>query len=364
MLSNFPLTLNTGLFEKAIPAATSWLLADCMEFRGKQDLWIRQRPELLTALRERAIIQSVESSNRIEGVETDAGRLPLILAGRSRPRDRSEEELLGYQRALKSTFSSNTATISRSTLLRLHKLSQAGAHDAGKWKTRNNEIIEISTSGQSRVRFVPLEPKFIPDAIDELCLRYEAMQGKRVAPSLLLIATFVFDVLCIHPFRDGNGRVARLVTAMLLEQSGFVIARFVSLERVIEQTKDSYDVALEASSNGWHDGRNDISPWWNYFLSLIRRAYAELAETVEAAPIAGGKRQIVVAAVEQMAESFALAEVCAVAGGVSEVMVKHVLAELRAQGRLKLSGRGRGARWEKRQTPSQSNSSPRNMLPR
>src|SRR5271156_4601730 len=195
-----------------------------MEARGKQDLWIRQKPEVLEVLRQQAIIQSVESSNRIEGVTVAANRLRPLVIGRASPRDRSEEELAGYRAALDWIFSRKrrvavtqavTPAVTPDVIRRLHSLAQGGAGDAGEWKKHDNEIIEIQPSGERGLRFVPVSAKQTPAAMDMLCRRYGAASDEVRVPRLLIVATFVLDFLCIHPFRDGNGPVSRLITSLL-----------------------------------------------------------------------------------------------------------------------------------------------------
>jgi Fic family protein len=222
------LTLDPGrLAGLAIPIGTGWLLGACMEARGKQDLWIGQKPEVLEVLREQAIIQSAESSNRIEGVTVAANRLRPLVIGRARPRDRSEEELAGYRAALDWIFSrKNRVAITPDVIRRLHALSQGGSSgDAGEWKKRDNEIVEILPGGERSLRFVPVSAKKTPAAMEMLCRRYRAAGDEERVPPLLMVATFVLDLLCIHPFRDGNGRVSRLATSFLLQSQGFQVAR-------------------------------------------------------------------------------------------------------------------------------------------
>src|SRR5713101_6455383 len=181
---------------------TSWLLAFCMEAKGKQDLWTRQKPEVLAVLPERAMIQSVQSSNRIEGVTIPANRLRPVVLGKARPRDRSEEELAGYRRALDWILSrKGSVAMTAGVIRKLHVYAQGrSTGDAGEWKKRNNEIIEILPGGDRRVRFVPAAAKDTPGLVDDLCRSYrEACENERV-PSLLLAATVLFDFLCIHPF--------------------------------------------------------------------------------------------------------------------------------------------------------------------
>jgi Fic family protein len=319
-----------------------------MEARGKQDLWIRQKPEVLDVLREQAIIQSAESSNRIEGVTVPADRLRPLVIGRARPRDRSEEEVAGYRAALDWIFSRKRAVpIAPDVLRRLHALAQGrSSGDAGEWKKRDNEIIEILPNGERSVRFVPTSAKDTPRAVEMLCRNYRAACDEERVPPLLIVATFVFDLLSIHPFRDGNGRVSRLATSLLLQSHGFEVARYISLERLVEESKEEYYRVLELCSQRWHEGKNEIIPWWNYYLGLLRNAYKEFqrqVESVEARPAKSDlARQTVLAQVDQ----FTLADVAALLPAASPQLVKKVLAEMKKTGKVRLVGRGRGARWE------------------
>lgn len=333
--------------EIAVPVATAWLLGACMEAKGKQELWTQQKPEVLAALREQAIIQSVESSNRIEGVTVDPGRLRPILLGKSAPRDRSEEELVGYREALQWIFSRKGPQAIRPALVRfLHEMAQGHSGDAGKWKTRDNEIIELLPGGGRKIRFIPTTAKQVPAAMTRLCDEYARHMEEGKIPPLLLLASFVFDFLCVHPFRDGNGRISRLLTTLLLQEQGFTVGRYISLEKLVEDTKTDYYRTLEVCSKEWHDGRNTVTPWWNYFLGTVKQAYSEFARRVETAGQLG-KTEIVKFVVERQHGHFSLAEIQAQCPSVSPQLIKKVLAELKAQNRVKLVGRGRSAKWER-----------------
>jgi Fic family protein len=326
---------------------TSWLLASCMEMRGKQDLWIRQKPEVLQVLREQAIIQSVESSNRIEGVTVSPQRLRPVVIGGSKPRDRSEEELAGYRKALDWIFfRKRPIPVTPALIKKLHSFAQGGASaDAGEWKTRNNEIIEILPSGDRRIRFTPTSAAETPAAINLLCKNYDQALGIAIIPPLLTLATFVFDFLCIHPFRDGNGRVARLLTTFLLQSLGFEVARYVSLERLVETSRDDYYRVLGECSRGWEDGKNEIRPWWNYFLALVRGAYREFEAQVESSVARPAKADLVRrVALSQLGE-FTLSDLAAELPTASTQLIKKVLAELKKERKVRLTGRGRSARW-------------------
>src|ERR1035437_8993448 len=308
------LTLDPSRLAKlTIPMGTGWLLGACMEARGKQDLWIRQKPQVLEVLREQAIIQSAESSNRIEGVTVAANRLRPLVIGRARPRDRSEEEVAGYRTALDWIFSrKNRVAITPDVIRRLRALSQGGSSgDAGEWKKRDNEIVEILPGGERSLRFVPVSAKKTPAAMEMLCRRYRAVGDEERVPPLLMVATFVLDLLCIHPFRDGNGRVSRLATSLLLQSQGFQVARYISLERHIEESKEEYYRVLNLCSQSWHEGRNEIVPWWDYFLSTLRGAYKEFEHQVESVEARPAKSDMVRQTVLGQVEPFTLGDMAA-----------------------------------------------------
>jgi Fic family protein len=331
-----------------LPVPTAWLLGECMQARGKQELWMRQRPEVLQALREQAVVQSVESSNRIEGVTIAADRLRPLVLGRERPRDRSEEELAGYRRALDWIFSRKRQVMfSPEVVLKLHALAQDGmTGDAGCWKSKNNEIIEILPNNERRVRFVPTSASETPGAMDGLCAGYQHVCENEQVPVLLTIATCIFDLLCIHPFRDGNGRASRLATTFLLNQEGFLVCRFISLERIVEQRKEEYYKVLEQCSRDWHDGNNNITAWWNFFLSVLKSAYDELAQKVEGKTSPGPKGDIVRRAIADQVGPFMLSEIAAQTPGVSLSLIKKILMTMKKERTVKITGRGRGAVWE------------------
>ena len=227
----------------ALPVSSVWLVGDVAEAKGRQALYLDKSPEILTALRETALVQSVESSNRIEGVTVAPERLRPLVLENDRPRDRSEEEIQGYRRALELIHAeAKNLAITPELLQRLHATIQEGSGDAGQWKQVDNEIIEL----------------------------------REGAPPLVAVAALVFDFLCIHPFRDGNGRISRLLTLLALYQHGYEVGRYVSLERLIEESQSEYYDVLHRSSDGWHEGRHDLIPWLSFFLAILKRAYREL----------------------------------------------------------------------------------------
>ena len=260
-----------------LPLGSVWLLTDVAEAKGRQDLYTRKPPEKLASLREIALVQSVESSNRIEGVTVAPDRLRPLVLENARPRDRSEEEIQGYRRALEMIHASpQDLAITPELLQRLHALIQEGSGDAGQWKRVDNEIVELREGAAPLVRFRPVGVAETPAAVEELCLLYRHALNQSLAPPLVAVAVLVFDFLCIHPFRDGNGRISRLLTLLALYQHGFEVGRYISLERLVEESRVEYYEVLRVSSEGWHEGRHDLIPWLNYFLTILKRAYREL----------------------------------------------------------------------------------------
>ncbi|MCD4654571.1 Fic family protein, partial [bacterium] len=315
---------------------------------GKQDLWIRQKPEVIQLLKVQAIIQSAESSNRIEGVTIPAKRLHPVVIGRVRPRDRSEEELAGYRMALDWIFSRKRQLVIRpATVLKLHSLCQGGfSGDAGKWKLRDNEIIEILPSGERVIRFKPATAEQSPKFIDRLCRNYNECCEIDGLPSLIVIADFVFEFLCIHPFRDGNGRVSRLLTTLLLLNHYFDVSRYISLERIVEERKVEYYDVLKRCSKGWVQGTNVTLPWYNFFFSLLRTAYQEFEDRVVSIDTRQSKATLVRHVVLNQLEQFTLSDIAAQVPSVSRQLIKRVLSKLKSEDRVSLRKKGRGAVWE------------------
>ena len=339
----------TILDDLSIPVATGWLLGICMEGKGKQELWFHKKPEILESLRQLAIIQSAESSNRIEGVTVPSKRLRPILLEGARPIDRSEEELVGYRKALDWIHSHHSRIpITPETILRLHELAQGGfSGDAGKWKSKNNEIIELMPNGERRVRFVPVVPEQVPHTMEQLCLAYKDVWQQNRLPHLLAGATLVFDFLCIHPFRDGNGRVSRLLTLLTLYHHNFSVGQFISLERLIEEGKETYYEALALSSVGWHETKHTLIPWWNFFLSILKQAHSKLENRLELANTGIGKTALIQQVIQREPGAFSLSEIAAKCPSVSTQLIKKVLSDMRRDGLVTLEGRGRGALWQR-----------------
>jgi Fic family protein len=228
-------------------------------------------------------------------------------------------------------------------------LAQDGSGAAGRWKAADNEIVELLPGKPPLVRFRPVSAKQTPKAMEELCLGYRAAIEQAVVPPLVTAAALILDFLCIHPFRDGNGRVSRLLTLFALYQHGHTVGRYVSTERLVEDSKEDYYEALRRSSHGWHEGKHDFASWLAFFLAIVLRAYVEFEERAgEVRAPRGAKTQLVEAAVAGFDGAFSLADLERSCPGVSRDMVRRVLRNLRRKGLVVCRGRGPGARWERR----------------
>ncbi|MEW5806139.1 MAG: Fic family protein [Acidobacteriota bacterium] len=334
---------------ESVSASTSWYLADIGEARGKQEMFTRQAPQRLKALREHALIESAVSSNRIEGVEVDQSRIATIVFGKPLLKDRNEEEVRGYQQALKWIHEQGAAIpLTEETVLKLHRLTRGDIWDAGKYKEKDGNIIEKLPDGRTRVRFKMISSKDTPTCMKELVNLYDDALKERKVPPIILLAAFNLDFLCIHPFRDGNGRVSRLLMLLQCYHLGLEVGRYISLERLIEQNKERYYETLEQSSQDWHEGNHNPWPYINYLLSIIKTAYKEFEERLSKIQSPKGeKTDMVLHAIETAAESFSVAELQNRCPNVSVDMIRRVLKNLRAQGRVECLGRGQNAQWRK-----------------
>ncbi|WP_435548647.1 Fic family protein [Desulfobacterium sp. N47] len=334
---------------ESVPAATSWYLADLGEARGKQELFTRQSPQRLKALREHALIESAVSSNRIEGVEVDKSRIATVVFGKPLLLDRDEEEVRGYRQALTLIHEQSLKlSVSEETILQLHRLTRGEIWDAGQYKEKDGDIIEKLPDGRSRVRFKTVSAAQTPKRMKELVELYNDAILDRKVPPLVLMAAFNLDFLCIHPFRDGNGRVSRLLLLLQCYYLGFEVGRYISLERLIEQNKECYYETLEQSSQGWHEGKHDPWPYINYILFIIKSAYKEFEQRLgEFQSPKGEKTGLVVQAIEKTVGPFSIAELQNACPNVSVDMIRLILKKLRAKNQVECLGRGQNARWEK-----------------
>lgn len=334
---------------ETIPTATSWYLADLGEARGKQELFTKQSPQRLKVLREHALIESAVSSNRIEGVEVDQRRIKAILFGKGVLRDRDEEEVRGYRDALRLIHEQHaTLPVSEQTIKKLHRLARGEIGDAGQYKEKDSDIIEKYPDERVRVRFKTVPASRTAASMGALVELWRDCLRERWVHPLIALAAFNLDFLCIHPFRDGNGRVSRLVLLFQCYQLGYDVGRYISLERLIEQNNERYYETLEQSSQGWHEGTHNPWPYVNYILFILKSAYRELQERVgQTAAPRGSKTELVANAIGRTTAPFRVAGLQRSCPGVSLDLIRRVLKNLRAARRVECLGRGQNAEWRK-----------------
>ena len=257
------------------------LIAAIYKYLGKQELYLKQRPDELDKLVEIAKIQSTQSSNAIEGIVTTNTRIKQLVEEKTTPKNRDEEEIAGYRDVLNIIHESfDVIPITKNYILQLHKIlcSHMNNPIAGQTKTVQNYISATYPDGHTEVLFTPLTPFETPEALERICEEYNRVIGNLEVEPLIAIPVFIHDFLCIHPFNDGNGRMSRLLTTLLLYRSGFYVGKYISLEGKIERTKQTYYEVLQNSSAGWATRENDYLPFVTYFLGIVLSCYRELDE--------------------------------------------------------------------------------------
>ena len=331
----------------ALPINVGWQLESIAEKRGHQDLYTKQSPEQLARLREYAMVESAVSSNRIEGIEVEGDRVGTIVFGNGIMKDRDEEEVRGYRKALDLIHTAADALpLSLETICRLHALSRPSIWDSGKFRTKPCEIVQTYEDGSSRIRYRAVAPENVVPELEAAIEAYEnTVMAGRLSP-LIALAAFNLDFLCIHPFRDGNGRVSRLLLLFLLYRLGYEAGRYVSIERMIELSKDRYYETLEKSSVGWHEGRQDIWPYVNYVLYTIDETYDEFENRfASAGQKRGEKSRSVVSVLNGTEGRFTVRDIEWKCPGVSKETIKSVLKA--HPDCFVCEGRGVAARWLK-----------------
>jgi Fic family protein len=296
------------------------------------------------------MVESGESSNRLEGITAPRDRILALVREGTTPQNRSEQEIAGYRDVL-NVIHGNHASLdfSVTTILQFHaQMMQYTGTPGGRWKERDNVIIERDADGSRRVRFRPTSARETPTAVALLVGRHDDAVHRDGREPLVVVPLVILDFLCIHPFGDGNGRTSRLLTLLLLYHHGYDVGRYISLERVFEQTRHSYYGTLEHSSQGWHEGAHDVLPWMTYFWGVVTAAYREYEQRVGTIRTGrGAKGDQVRQAVERKLGSFRSADIEAECPGVSHEWVRRVLRGMRDDGLIELRGHGPGARWVK-----------------
>ena len=331
-----------------VPAAVVTHLSRADTGRGREDLTRGRAPALLTELAARARIESITASSALEGIVVpDAARAIQIIGGRATVlRNRSEQEFAGYRSALDYLFTEDWHPLNVGLILHLHALLFEYADSGGAFKANDNLVVDRAPDGEITVRFRPVSATQTPFYTAELVERYtQALQSGRHHP-LLLNGLFALDLLTIHPFTDGNGRVTRALTNALLVDAGYHVSRYVSLEQRIAESADDYYAALLASTHGWHDEAHDPWPWLTYFVTLVADAYDEF-EARAATPHAGATKQERVREIvlHHLPSVFRLADIRAALPGVSDQTIRLALEAMRREHLIESEGTGRGATW-------------------
>jgi Fic family protein len=321
------------------------LLTSIHEHKGRQALFIEARADVLMTLAEVAKIQSTGASNRIEGIHTTDKRLAELVRDKSAPRNRSEREIAGYRDVLATLHESYDYIHPRpNIILQLHKqlYSFTQGSGSGVYKNADNTIAEITAEGKKITRFVPVPAYLTATAMDDLCLRFnEALQANEHAP-LLLIPMFVLDFLCIHPFNDGNGRMSRLLTLLLFYRAGYGVGKYISLEKLIENSEDTYYEVLQESSMHWHENRSNYLPFVRYTLGILQKACNEFEDKVRHLHLRGmSKPDRVRAVIDSKIGTISKKEIIEACPDISKITVERTLAAMVKTGALVKVGAGR-----------------------
>ena len=319
------------------------LLTQIHEHKGEQALFIEAKADTLTKLVEIAKIQSTEASNKIEGIYTSDERLKKLVQDKTTPRTRNEQEIAGYRDVLSTIHESFDYIPPKSSMiLQLHRdlYKFSGMSYGGNYKTSDNVIAETDAQGNKTVRFQPLPAWETPEAMDNLCRAYEEAVGAGEMDPLLLIPMFILDFLCIHPFNDGNGRMSRLLTLLLLYRAGYIVGKYISIEKLIEESKETYYEALQQSSQGWLEEGNDYAPFVRYVLGVVAAAYREFSTRVQALAVSGmSKPDRIREIIKGTLGKITKADIIKQCPDISQITVQRTLAGLQKSGEiLKLSG--------------------------
>jgi Fic family protein len=321
------------------------------EHKGKQDLFIEAHADVLTALMEIAKIQSTGASNRIEGIRTTDKRLEELVREESAPRNRTEQEIAGYRDVLAAIHESYDYIDPRpNIILQLHRqlYSFANSSIGGAYKNSDNYIAETDDQGNQTVRFRPVPAFQTADAMDHMSAAFNNALEKGEHDALLLIPMFILDFLCIHPFNDGNGRMSRLLTLLLFYRAGYIVGKYISLERLIESSKDTYYEVLQDSSIKWHDNGNDYLPFIRYYLGILEKAYNEFENRVSYLSQKGlSKAERIKAIIDNRIGKITKKSIMEFCPDISKVTIERTLAELVKQGYLVKIGGGRTTAYAK-----------------
>lgn len=328
--------------EKLLTPEIVQMVGSIHEHKGKQELFLEANIDELKTLLEVALIQSTGASNRIEGIFTSDKRLEELVSQKAEPRNRSEQEIAGYREVLATIHESYEYINPRSNIiLQLHRDLYSYAGSGGNYKNSDNVIAETDAEGHQKARFIPVPAFQTAEAVDELCTSFQEAWESGQMDKLILIPMFILDFLCIHPFNDGNGRMSRLLTLLLFYKAGYIVGKYVSMEMLIERTKETYYEALQASSVGWHEEANTYEPFVKYYLGIMLKAYNEFESRVEHLKHRSlSKPDRVKAVINQKVGKITKKEIMELCPDISKVTVERTLTELVKSGYIAKVGAG------------------------
>ena len=320
------------------------MVSSIHEHKGKQELFLEANVDELKTLLEVALIQSTGASNRIEGIFTSDKRLEELVSQKAEPRNRSEQEIAGYREVLSTIYEGYEYINPRpNIILQLHRdlYSYSQGSAGGSYKNSDNVIAETDAEGHQKARFIPVPAFQTDEAMEELCARFlEAWEADRI-DKLVLIPMFILDFLCIHPFNDGNGRMSRLLTLLLFYKAGYIVGKYISMEMLIEKTKETYYEALQASSTGWHEGENSYEPFVKYYLGIMLKAYNEFESRVEHLKHRSlSKPDRIKAVIDNKVGKITKKEIMELCPDISKITVERTLTNLVKSGYIAKVGAG------------------------
>ena len=330
--------------EKLLTSEIVQMIGSIHEHKGRQELFLEANIDELKTLLEVALIQSTGASNRIEGIFTSDKRLEELVSQKAEPRNRSEQEIAGYREVLATIHESyEYINPSPNVILQLHRdlYSYSQGASGGSYKNSDNVIAETDTEGHQKARFIPVPAFQTAKAMDELCASFLEAWEADCMDKLVLIPMFILDFLCIHPFNDGNGRMSRLLTLLLFYKAGYIVGKYVSMEMLIEKTKETYYEVLQESSIGWHEGENSYEPFVKYYLGIILKAYHEFESRVEHLKHRSlSKPDRIKAVIDKRVGKITKKEIMELYPDISKVTVERTLTDLVKSGYIAKVGAG------------------------
>ncbi|HEW2161441.1 TPA: Fic family protein [Streptococcus pneumoniae] len=338
------------LMDLSLPVSIYHMIASIHEYKGKQELYVENYPDVLEKMIDVAKIQSTKSSNAIEGIYTNDARLNELMKKKTEPKNRNEEEIAGYRHVLDIIHDNyNYIEFNKNDILTLHNqlYSYSYVNHKGKFKTMDNTIVEVDTLGNKKVRFQPVSSFETEKYFDEMVKEYNIAVNANIPP-LILIPVVIHDFLCIHPFDDGNGRMSRILTLLLLYKFGYFVGRYISIEMLIEESKGSYYEELQNSSEKWHTGENDELPFMKYMLGIIMKAYKECDNRFK---LIGEEKltspERVFSVIQKSLEPLSKKDIMILCPDISQRTIERALKELQDSEKIRQVGSGRSTKYIK-----------------